>query len=341
VLTVLRKLRTIAILNKRTYCEYMGFGHSHSQGQAAAARDANAQRRRLLIACAITLGIVAAQAIGAWITGSLALLTDAVHSLADSIGLLVAVIAASLMFRSATRTRTWGYRRVETLAGALQAALLVGIAVYAAVEGIHRLGAPQEILHVELLLFGVAGLAGNIAALLVLAPRRRANLNLRAAFLEVCADALGSLGVIIGAVVIWITGWHGADAVIALLIAAMIVPRAVLLLRETGRVLLEFTPRGLDLDEVRQHMLTLRHVQEVHDLHASTVATGLPVISAHVVVDDACFSEGCGPETLAALRACVAEHFEVPITHSTFQLETAELASSERLDSGTTPRTCS
>ncbi|RJN32241.1 cation diffusion facilitator family transporter [Nesterenkonia natronophila] len=317
----------------------MGSRYGHSQD--ATARDAAAQRRRLLIACAITAGIVAAQAIGAWITGSLALLTDAVHSLADSIGLVVAVIAASLMFRSATRTRTWGYRRVETLAGALQAALLVGIAVYAAVEGIHRLRDPQEILHVELLLFGAAGLLGNIVALLVLAPQRRANLNLRAAFLEVCADALGSLGVITGAIIIWVTGWYGADAVIALLIAAMIVPRAILLLRETGRVLLEFTPRGLDLDEVRQHMLALNHVEEVHDLHASTVATGLPVISAHIVVDDACFSEGCGPETLAALRACVAEHFDVPITHSTFQLETAELASSERRDSNTNPRTCS
>lgn len=313
-------------------------GGRRSGGQGA--REVSGQRRRLLVACLITVGIVAVQAIGAWVTGSLALLTDAVHSLADSIGLFVALIAASVMFRSATRTRTWGYRRVESLAGAVQAALLVGIALYAAVEGVQRLLAPREVLHVELLLFGAAGLVGNVAALLVLAPRRQANLNLRAAFLEVFADALGSLGVIAGAVVIWTTGWHGADAVVALLIAAMIVPRAVLLLRETGRVLLEFTPRGLDLDEVREHMLALRHVQEVHDLHASTVATGLPVLSAHVVVDDACFTQGCAPETLAALRACVAEHFPVPILHSTFQLETAQQASGEQLAPGSTPRSC-
>lgn len=308
----------------------MGFGHSHThQHERPGAAENADHRRRLTIACAITLCIVLAQGLGAWITGSLALLTDAVHSLADSIGLVVAVIAASLMFRAASTTRTWGWRRMEILAGLVQAALLLSIGIYAAVEGIQRLGDPQEILHVQLLVFGAAGLVGNLISLYVLSRGRRANFNMRAAFLEVLADALGSLGVMAAAVVIWLTGWQQADAVAALLIAAVIIPRAALLLRETGRILLEFTPRGLDLDQVRHHMLQLEHVREVHDLHASTVATGLPVISAHVVVDEACFTDGCAPEKLTELRECVAEHFDVPVEHSTFQLETAAHARTE------------
>ena len=302
----------------------MSHGHSHAHHDAG-----SGHRGRLAIACAITLGVVAAQALGAWMTGSLALLTDAVHSLTDSIGLIVALIAASLMFRAATPQRTWGFRRVEILAGFGQAALLLGIGVYAAVEGIGRLGAPPQIPHVELLIFGAIGLAGNIASLTVLASGRRANFNMRAAFLEVLADALGSLGVMAAAVVIWLTGWQQADAVAGLLIAALIIPRALVLLRETARILLEFAPRGLDLEEVRQHMLELEPVQEVHDLHASTVATGLPVLSAHVVVDDSCFREGCAPEILTQLKDCVAEHFDVAVEHSTFQLETRSIAESE------------
>lgn len=310
--------------------------HHHDHGLTSSAETsaetpdrARSQRRGLGIACAITLGIVLAQALGAWVTGSLALLTDAVHSLTDSIGLGVALIAAGLMYRAATAQRTWGFRRVEILAGLIQATLLLGVGIYAAVEGISRLGAPPVILHLELLLFGAAGLAGNVISLLVLASGRKANLNMRAAFLEVSADALGSLSVMIAAVVIWTTGWQQADAVAALAIAALIIPRAVLLLRETARVLLEFTPRGLDLEKVRAHMLAQDHVQEVHDLHASTVATGLPVISAHVVLDDACFREGCVPETLNRLKTCVAEHFDVAVEHSTFQLEPRSIAAAE------------
>lgn len=306
----------------------MGLGHSHAHGGDAAAENAG-HRRRLILACGITFSVVAAQGIGAWLTGSLALLTDAVHSMVDGIGLLVAVIAASLMFRAANARRTWGYRRVEILAGLLQATLLLGIGVYAAIEGIQRLSSPHEILHVQLLLFGAAGLLGNLISLWVLSSGRKANFNMRAAFLEVFADALGSVGVMIAAVAIWTTGWQQADSVAALMIAAIIIPRAAILLRETGRILLEFTPRGLDLDEVRKHMLELEHVHEVHDLHASIVATGLPVISAHVVLDESCFHDGCAPEKLTELRACVAEHFDVAVEHSTFQLETARHAAGE------------
>ena len=152
---------------------------------------------------------------------------------------------------------------------------------------------------------------------------------MRAAFLEVLNDALGSLGVIIAAIVIATTGFMQADAIAGLLIATLIVPRAFKLMRETTGVLMEFTPKGLDLDKVRSHILELDHVKDVHDLHASTVATGLPTLTAHVVVDDECFTDGHAAQTLHEIKDCVAGHFEVSIHHSTFQIETEHIAEHE------------
>ena len=269
-------------------------------------------RRRLLLVVAITGVIVVAQLVGSVLTGSLALLTDTVHAVADLSGLVVALIAATLMLRPANDRRTWGFRRVEVIAALGQAVLLLVVGAYAVVEGVQRLFAPPEVPAGELLVFGVIGLAANLVGLVVLHGSREANLNLRAAFLEVLNDALGSLGVIVAAVVIWATGFQRADALAGLFIAALILPRAFVILRETTRVLMEFTPEGLDLDEVRRHLSEVDHVVEVHDLHASTVATGLPVLTAHVVLADECFVDGHA-------QGCVAEHFEVD--HTTFQLE--------------------
>ncbi|MFI2702182.1 cation diffusion facilitator family transporter [Cellulosimicrobium composti] len=298
----------------------MGTGHDHGAGGAAPDH-----RARLGVAFGITATILVAQAVGAVLTGSLALLTDTAHMLTDATGLLVALVAASLALRPATKRRTWGFRRVEVLAALAQAALLLAVGVYAVVEGVRRLVAPPEVPSSELLVFGVVGLVGNVVAIAVLASGRRANLNLRAAFLEVVNDALGSVGVVVAAVVIATTGYQRADTIAALVIAALIVPRAFRLLREATAVLMEFTPEGLDLDDVRAHILSLDHVEDVHDLHASTVATGLPTISAHVVVDDACFRDGHALEIVERVRTCVAHHFPVSVEHSTFQLETAAL----------------
>lgn len=286
-------------------------------------------RIRLWIAFGLTAVIVVAQAVGTVLTGSLALLTDTAHALTDATGLLVALIAATLMLRPATSTRTWGFRRIEVIAALGQAALLLVVGVYTAVEGIRRLFAPPEVPAGELLVFGLVGLAANLAAIAVLSSSRGANFNLRAAFLEVLNDALGSLGVVAAAVVIATTGFQQADALAGLFIAALIVPRAFTLLRETTAVLMEFTPAGLDLDEVRRHLLGLEHVQDVHDLHATTVASGLPTLTAHIVVDDQCFTDGHAPEILHHVKQCVAGHFPVQIHHSTFQIETEEIARHE------------
>ncbi|AEE44279.1 cation diffusion facilitator family transporter [Cellulomonas fimi] len=294
----------------------MGHDHGHAHGAAD-------HRGRLAAAFGVSVVVLLAQAVGAVVTGSLALLVDTAHLLTDTGGLALALVAAHLSRRPPSPARTWGYRRAEVLAALGQAAVLLAVGVYVLVEAVQRLVTPPEIPSSTLVVFGLVGLVGNLVALAVLAGGRSANLNLRAAFLEVANDALGSLGVVVAAVVIATTGWLRADAVAALLIGALILPRALRLLRETTAVLLESTPPGLDLDEVRTHLLRVQHVREVHDLHASLIATGLPVISAHVVVDDGCFSDGHAGRILDELQECVARHFDVSVEHSTFQVETA------------------
>lgn len=292
---------------------------SHDHGADAHATN----RKRLTIAFTITASILVAEVVGAILTNSLALLVDAAHMLTDAGGLATALIAAHLARRPATAKRTWGFARAEVLSATAQAAVLLAVGLFVLVEGIQRLFAPPEIASAGLLTFGVIGLVGNIASILVLVSGRNANFNLRAAFLEVVNDALGSVAVIVAAIVIAVTGWGGADAVAGLLIGVLILPRAFKLLRETVNVLLETTPAGLDLDAVRQHLLDQDRVVDVHDLHASQIATGLPVLTAHVIVDRESFTDGTLPTLLDELQTCVAGHFDVSIEHSTFQLEPA------------------
>ena len=168
---------------------------------------------------------------------------------------------------------------------------------------------------------------GNLVGLAILAGGRGDDMNMRAAFLEVVNDALGSVAVLVAAAVIATTGWLRADAVASLVIGVLIIPRTLKLLRETVDVLLESTPRGLDLSDIRDRIMTLPHVLEVHDLHATQVATGLPVLTAHVVVDDSCFHDGHLGSMLDELQHCIATEFDVE--HSTIQFEAAAHADHE------------
>ncbi|MFL6026965.1 MAG: cation diffusion facilitator family transporter [Friedmanniella sp.] len=283
-----------------------------------------------MLVLAITLANFVAQVIGALLSGSLALLADAGHMLTDAMGLVLALAAATLMTRAASSRRTWGFVRAEALSAAAQAVILTAVAAFVIVEGVRRLLQPPPISSGMMLVFGVLGLLGNLVAIALLLRARAANLNLRAAFLEVVNDALGSVAVIVTAVIIATTGWLRADAVVSLLVGALILPRAVLILRDAAVVLLDSTPKGLDLTEVRQHLLETPHVHDVHDLHASEIATGLPVLTAHVVVDDSCFSDGHLPQMLDAVQRCVADHFPVAIEHSTFQFEPLSHVEHER-----------
>lgn len=291
-----------------------GHGHSHAAGVA---------RSRLVIALSITATVLVAEVVGAVITGSLALLTDAAHMLTDTGGLAMALAAAHLATHPPNERRTWGFRRAEVISAQWQAAILLAVGIYALIEGVRRLASPPEVAAGPLLVFGVVGLAGNLVSLGVLLGHRDATMNMRAAFLEVVNDALGSVGVILAAVLAATLGWMRADAVAGMLIAALIIPRTLMLLRQSTHVLLESTPEGLDLADVRRHLLDLDHVVDVHDLHASLIATDLPILSAHVVVEDAAFESGQALRILDELQQCVAEHFPVAVEHSTFQLEPA------------------
>ncbi|MBA2560202.1 MAG: cation transporter [Propionibacteriales bacterium] len=296
-------------------------GHDHAVSTGAG------HGRRLALVLAISSAILVVEVVGAFVSGSLALLADAGHMLTDVAGLGLALVAATLANRPATDIRTWGYRRAEVLAAAAQAAVLLGVGVFVLVEGVRRLLAPPDVASTAMIIFGLVGLFGNAVSIVVLSRIQGGNLNTRAALLEVVNDALGALAVLVAAVVIATTGWLRADAVASLLIGVLILPRTWKLLRETVDVLLEATPKGVELANVRAHLLEVDHVTDIHDLHASTVATNLPVLTAHVVVDDGCFHDGHVPQLLDELQECLAGHFDVE--HSTFQFEPSSHAEHE------------
>jgi cobalt-zinc-cadmium efflux system protein len=299
----------------------MGARHSHGAGAVAD------HRGRLAAVLGITVTVLVVEVVGALVSGSLALLADAGHMLTDVAGLTLGLFAAILARRPATDARTWGYRRAEVLAAAAQAAVLLAVGIFVLVEAVHRLFDPPPVTSSVMILFGIIGLVGNIIGLLILAGDRTASLNMRAAFLEVANDALGSVAVLVAAVIIATTGWLRADAVASLVIGVLIIPRTLRLLRESVDVLLESTPKGLDLQHVRDRILTLPHVRDVHDVHASQVATGLPVLTAHVVVDDACFHDGHLGPMLDELQHCI--HTDFNVEHSTIQFESGSHAEHE------------
>jgi cobalt-zinc-cadmium efflux system protein len=291
----------------------MGSGHGHD------VTETNAHRRRLMVVLVITFVVLIAEVIGGLIAGSLALLADAGHMLTDSTGLIMALIAAALATRAATVRRTFGLQRAEVLAALANALLLVGVAVWVLIMAVERLRNPAEIRSGLMLAVAVVGVLANLAGLLVLRPAQSTSLNMRGAYLEVFGDLVGSLAVIVAAVLILITGWTPFDAIASLAIVVLIIPRAWSLLREVVDVLLEATPHGVDLEEVRDHIRRVRGVVDVHDLHAWTITSGVPVLSAHVIVDHACISEGRSGEVLDRLGECLGGHFDV--SHCTFQLE--------------------
>ncbi|KAB1948881.1 cation diffusion facilitator family transporter [Brevibacterium linens] len=295
--------------------------HDHAHGSGS--------RRQLRIVFGIVATIFVFQLIGSVVTGSLALLIDTGHNAVDLIGIGIALFAASLVSKPTGGQKTWGFRRAEVFAAGAQATLLLGLGVYSLIEGIRRFFVPPEVPGPGLLLFGAIGLVGNLVSIVILSSSKEDSLNLKAAFLEVIADALGSVAVILAALAIWLFGWERADAVAALVIAALIVPRAFAILRETGSILLEEAPKELDLDKVREHLEAVEHVQEVHDLHITRIDSNLPVLTAHVVLADECFYDGHAPRILKALQECLTEHHKIAIEHSTFQFDRAKDAAEE------------
>ncbi|QEV99682.1 cation transporter [Microbacterium caowuchunii] len=295
--------------------------HDHASGGGSLRSAGN--RRLLAISLGITSTVFLVQVTGAILSGSLALLADAAHMLTDAAALVIALIASVVAARPANDRRTFGYQRAEVFGALINGVILIALSLWVAIEAILRLIEPGEVEVAGGLMLVVAaiGLVANGAAMWLLSTAQRTSLNVRGAYLEVLGDLLGSVAVIVAAVVILTTGWLPADAVASLLIAAMIVPRAIGLLREVASVLSEATPEGMHVREIREHILGTPGVVGVHDVHVWQLTRGAPVFSAHVVVDAQCFASGRADGLLTDLQQCLASHFDVE--HSTFQLEPA------------------
>jgi cobalt-zinc-cadmium efflux system protein len=300
-------------------------GHEHGHDHA---RAAGGNRARLAIAFGITLAVLVAEVVGAAASGSLALLGDAGHMSSDAIGLAVALVASIVAARPATDRHTFGFQRIEVLAALVNGLILVVVAAVVAVEAVRRLVEPgAHVDAVPMLVIAALGLAANVVAFLVLRGGDRRSLNLRGALLEVFGDMLGSIAAIAAALVILLTGFAAADAVASLAIAALIAPRAFLLLRDVVRVLTESAPRDRDVAQIRDHLCAAPGVVAVHDVHIWNITSGAPVFTAHVVVEPGIFERGETHAMLDTLGGCLAEHFDV--AHSTFQLEPAGHAEHE------------
>ena len=282
------------------------------------ASAAGAHRGRLVVVLLLSLAILVIEVVGAIVANSLALLADASHVLTDVLGVGLALLAIRFAGRPATSGRTFGYLRLEVLAAGANATLLIGVAGYVLFEAWRRLSEPPEITSGLMMAVAVLGLAANGVSFLLLREPQRESLNLRGAYLEVLGDIAGSAAVLLAGVVIAVTGWAFADAVAAVLIGLLILPRTISLLRDVTDVLLEATPKGVDMDHVRQHILDAPGVLDCHDLHAWTITSGMNVVSAHVVL-----AKGADPAlALSSLSDCLADDFD--IEHSTFQLETVD-----------------
>jgi cobalt-zinc-cadmium efflux system protein len=277
----------------------------------------------------VVLTVLVVEVVGGIVTGSLALLSDAGHMASDAIGLGVALVASAVAARPATDRHTYGFRRAEVLAALVNGVLLTVIAVLVTVEAVRRLLAPEpgEVLAAPMLVVALLGLSANAAALMVLRTGDRTSLNMRGAYLEVLGDLIGSVFTVAAAIVLLVFNFGPADAVASLAIAALIAPRAFLLLRDVARVLTESAPRETDVASIRTHLQETRGVVAVHDVHVWAITSGAPVFSAHVVVSPAIFSAGETGELLDRLGECLSSHFDV--AHSTFQLEPTEHAAHE------------
>ncbi|WP_417563710.1 cation diffusion facilitator family transporter [Microbacterium sp.] len=280
-------------------------------------------RRLLATSLALTSVVMVVQIVGAALSGSLALLADAAHMFTDSAALVIALVASTVAARPANDRRTFGYQRAEVFGALVNGAILIVLSVWVAVEAVVRLlhAGTVEVAGGAMLVVAAIGLGANALAMWLLSAAQRRSINVRGAYLEVMGDLIGSAAVIIAAIVILTTGWTPADAIASLFIAAMIVPRAIGLLREVVSVLGESVPRGMHVQTIREHILTTPGVQDVHDVHVWQLTRGAPVFSAHVVIDDEALRTGRSGEILTRLQGCLAQHFDVE--HSTFQLEPA------------------
>ncbi len=285
-------------------------GHDHNHGRVAS-------RRALAIALALTASYTAVEVVGGVVSGSLALLADAVHMLSDNVALGLALFAAWLAAKPTTPERTFGYKRAEVLAALANGVLLVALAIWIFVEAAMRFRDPGDVLGGWMLAIALAGMAVNVAAGVVLGRARSHSLNVEAAFRHVFADLLGSFGVAVAGVVILATGWVEIDPLVSILIAFLVLASTWAILRDSTAILLESTPRGVDSDALGRRLAAAPGVVEVHDLHVWTITSGFSALSAHVLVRPGEDCHGRRRDLELMLRE------EFGIDHTTLQVDHA------------------
>jgi cobalt-zinc-cadmium efflux system protein len=287
----------------------VGHGHDHGQGTSSDGR------RALGLALALTATYTVVEVVGGLATGSLALLADAVHMLSDNVSLAIALVAARLGARPATPERTFGFKRAEVLAALANGVTLVALSIWIFVEASRRLDDPPDVLGGWMLAIGIAGIAVNVAAGAVLYGSRAGSLNVEGAFRHVVADLLGSVGVVVAALIILVTGWLVADPVVSVLIGVLVLASSWSLLRDSTAILLEAAPKGIDTRAVGERLAGAPGVVEVHDLHIWTITSGFPALSAHVLVGR---GEDCHLRR-RELERVLAQEFG--IAHTTLQVD--------------------
>jgi cobalt-zinc-cadmium efflux system protein len=299
----------------------MSAGHSHQHGHHGHHHGHAAASGRNRRGLALTLGLAAAymvaELVGGWLTGSLALLADAGHMLSDVAALGLSLFAMWMARRPPTAKRTFGYHRMEILAALANGATLVAISIFVLVEAVQRFRNPPEVDAPVMMAIATGGLLVNLSGLWILREGRDESLNVRGAWLHVLTDALGSVQAIAAGALIWAFGWQWADPVASVLISLLVVYSSWSLLKEATGVLMESAPSHIDVDEVRDAMMSLPGVIEVHDLHVWTITSGMETLSAHVVVEEGCYD--C--DVLTEIRTTLHERFG--IHHMTVQMETS------------------
>ncbi|MBN9240146.1 MAG: cation transporter [Micrococcales bacterium 70-64] len=289
----------------------MGEGHSHPTAASAGGRH----RRPLVIAFALTATYMVVEFVVGFSINSLALISDAAHMGTDVLGLGMALAAITLANRPKTSQRTYGLYRLEVLAALANGILLFGVAGYVIYEAIQRFNEPPEIPGLPLLLTASIGLVINLISFRLLMAGSKESLNVKGAYLEVLGDLLGSVGVIVAAIILFTTGWSYADPIIGVGIGLFILPRTFKLTRQAVRILLEVAPPEIDMDAVRADVLSVAGVEQIHDLHVWTITSGMESASGHIVLKDRADYGTVLDQVLAVLRD--KHHIE----HATIQCE--------------------
>lgn len=286
-------------------------GHEHDH-----VLDTIHHEKPLWWALALTGAFLCAELVGAWLTNSLALLSDAAHMATDTLALAIALVAVRLGRRPPDAQRTFGYARLEAIGALVNGGLLFLVAGYILWQAVQRFRDPAEVHAVGMLVIAALGLVVNLIAMRLLKAGSEENLNMKGAYLEVWSDMLGSLAVILGAGMMWATGWTWVDPLLAVLIGLWVLPRTVSLMREAGHVLLEGVPRGLDVHALRASMEGEPGVASVHDLHVWSISSQQAALAAHVVVSDPAYDA-------MAVRRSLAKRLgeEFGLHHATLQME--------------------